>query len=152
VFVLCFVAVMAALTMHRRPRPEPARIHLAEVQQRNKALRQEVEQARAAPDPADASAPQTAGSIADLSTDAAALLRQLPGVVDVEVLVTCPKPTHRIIHLRDWHCRTFGCGPRYDGGRKPQARGLGTGPAGACMGLTTPPAAFARLRSSSCYG
>jgi hypothetical protein len=24
-------------------------------------------------------------------------------VVDADVLVTCPKPTHRIIHLRDWH-------------------------------------------------
>jgi hypothetical protein len=101
VFVLCFVAVVAALAMHRWPRP--ARIDLAEVQQRVEALRQEVEQARAAPDLADAYTPQTPGSIADLATDAAALLRQLPGVENVEVLVACPKPTHRIIHLRDWH-------------------------------------------------
>ncbi len=31
------------------------------------------------------------------------LLRQLPGVVDVEVLVAAPKANRRIIHLRDWH-------------------------------------------------
>jgi hypothetical protein len=101
VFALRFAAVVVALAMHRWPRP--ARIDLAEVQQRVEALRREVEQARAAPAPADAYTPQTPGSIADLATDAAALLRQLPGVENVEVLVACPKPTHRIIHLRDWH-------------------------------------------------
>jgi hypothetical protein len=31
------------------------------------------------------------------------LLRQLPGVVQVEVGVTAKKPTSRIVHLRDWH-------------------------------------------------
>jgi hypothetical protein len=102
-FVLCFVAVVAALAMHRWPWTRPGRIDMAEVQQRVEALRQDVEKARAAPDPADAYTPQTAGSIADLNTDAADLLRQLPGVENVEVLVTGPKPTHRIIHLRDWH-------------------------------------------------
>jgi hypothetical protein len=30
-------------------------------------------------------------------------LRQLPGVVRVEVLVHADQPTHRIVHLRDWH-------------------------------------------------
>jgi hypothetical protein len=60
VFVLCFVVVVAALAMHRWPRP--ARIDLAEVQQRVEALRQEVEQARAAPDPAEATAPKALGS------------------------------------------------------------------------------------------
>jgi hypothetical protein len=103
VFVLCFVAVVGALAMHRWPRTRPARIDLAEVHQRVEALRQEGEQVRAAPDPADTYTPKAAGSIADLATDTAALLRQLPGVENVEVLVTCPKPTHRIIHLRDWH-------------------------------------------------
>jgi hypothetical protein len=39
---------------------------------------------RAALDPADAYILRSARSIADLSTDAAALLRQLPGVVEVE--------------------------------------------------------------------
>jgi hypothetical protein len=62
-----------------------------------------VEQARAAPGPADAYTPNTVDPIADPSTDAANMLRQLPGMVEVEALVTCPQPTHRIIHLRDWH-------------------------------------------------
>jgi hypothetical protein len=31
------------------------------------------------------------------------ILRQLPGVVDVEVVVRAEPATHRIIHLRDWH-------------------------------------------------
>jgi hypothetical protein len=69
--VLSFVAVVAALAMHRWPRP--VRIDLAEVQQSVEALHQEVEQARAAPDPADAYTPQTAGSIDDLASDVAAL-------------------------------------------------------------------------------
>jgi hypothetical protein len=60
VLVLCFALVVAALAVHRWPRP--ARIDLAEVQQRVEALRQEVEQARAAPDPAEATAPKAVGS------------------------------------------------------------------------------------------
>jgi hypothetical protein len=103
VFVLCFVAVVAALAMHRWPLLQPASIDLPVIQQRVEALRQEVEQARAAPDPADAYTPQATGSVADLRTETDALLRQLPGVVEVEVLVACPKPAHRVIHLRDWH-------------------------------------------------
>jgi hypothetical protein len=43
------------------------------------------------------------GRIDDLAAPAADILRQLPGVAEVEVLVTATKPTHRIIHLRDWH-------------------------------------------------
>jgi hypothetical protein len=39
----------------------------------------------------------------DLAVPAADLLRQLPGVAGVEVLVRAEKPTHRIVHLRDWH-------------------------------------------------
>ena len=39
----------------------------------------------------------------DLDSPVDELLRQLPGVVQVEVLVKSEKPTHRIIHLRDWH-------------------------------------------------
>jgi len=33
----------------------------------------------------------------------APLLRQLPGVVRVEIGVQAEKPTHRIVRLRDWH-------------------------------------------------
>jgi hypothetical protein len=47
--------------------------------------------------------PQVQGSIADLHSPAAEILRQLPGVVRVETRVACPTPTHRIIHFRDWH-------------------------------------------------
>jgi hypothetical protein len=47
--------------------------------------------------------PVIPGRIDDLESPAAEILRQLPGVVQVEELVRCEKPTHRIIHLRDWH-------------------------------------------------
>lgn len=39
----------------------------------------------------------------DLDAPVVDLLRQLPGVVQVEVGVASKKPTSRIIHLRDWH-------------------------------------------------
>lgn len=39
----------------------------------------------------------------DLDSHVADLLRQLPGVVEVEVAVAADKPTCRIVHLRDWH-------------------------------------------------
>src|SRR5262245_23603232 len=48
-------------------------------------------------------APKVRGRLDDLTTPAAHLLRQLPGVVEVEALVSPAKPTRRIIHLRDWH-------------------------------------------------
>jgi len=41
--------------------------------------------------------------IDDLDSPVVNLLRQLPGVVKVEVGTTAKKPTSRIIHLRDWH-------------------------------------------------
>ena len=31
------------------------------------------------------------------------ILRRLPGVAEVEALVTAPRPARRIVHLRDWH-------------------------------------------------
>jgi hypothetical protein len=76
-------------------------VALAAIQQRIDDLEVEVAQARSGP--AHGYTPKIPGSIADLSTPADALLRQLPSVVAVEVLVACPKPTHRIIHVRDWH-------------------------------------------------
>jgi hypothetical protein len=51
----------------------------------------------------DAYVPKVTGRIDALAKPAADILRQLPAVADVEVLVTSPKPTHRIIQLRDWH-------------------------------------------------
>src|SRR5947209_13537283 len=41
--------------------------------------------------------------IDDLDAQVVDLLRQLPGVIEVEVAVAAAKPTCRIIHLRDWH-------------------------------------------------
>ena len=39
----------------------------------------------------------------DLESPVVDVLRSLPGVAQVEVLVKSDRPTHRIIHLRDWH-------------------------------------------------
>lgn len=47
--------------------------------------------------------PKTPGRIDDLATPAAELLRQLPGVVEVEATTPSKPATHRLIHLRDWH-------------------------------------------------
>lgn len=67
-------------------------------------IAQQVEQERQSSAAAvDAYIPKVKGHIDDLAAPAADILRQLPGVAEVEVLVRAPKPTHRIIHLRDWH-------------------------------------------------
>ena len=47
--------------------------------------------------------PSNKARIDDLDVSVVDLLRQLPGVVQVEVSVAAEKPTHRIVHLRDWH-------------------------------------------------
>jgi hypothetical protein len=47
--------------------------------------------------------PATSSRIDDLSAPANTLLQQLPGVVDVEVARPVKVPTHRLIHVRDWH-------------------------------------------------
>jgi hypothetical protein len=47
-------------------------------------------------------APKIVGRIDDLAIPAADVLRQLPGVMDLEALVTAPRPVRRIIHIRDW--------------------------------------------------
>jgi len=67
-------------------------------------LQAQVERQRRVSDQAVASyTPRVAGRIDDLSVPAADLLRQLPGVAEVEVLVAPAKRTHRIIHVCDWH-------------------------------------------------
>src|SRR5262249_49352306 len=48
--------------------------------------------------------------------DFAGLIRRLPEVEWVEVLVPADRPTHRIVHVRDWHfvprtCSPPTCGP-----------------------------------------
>ena len=51
--------------------------------------------------------PKNKTRVDDLDSPVADLLRQLPGVVEVEVAVevavAAEKPTCRIVHLRDWH-------------------------------------------------
>src|SRR5262249_9969003 len=47
--------------------------------------------------------PKVSGRLDDLTTSAEALLRQLPGVVQVDTSVSVARPSARIIHLRDWH-------------------------------------------------
>jgi hypothetical protein len=47
--------------------------------------------------------PAIRARIDDLGLPVADLLRQLPGVADAEVCVPAENPTHRIVHLRDWH-------------------------------------------------
>jgi len=48
-------------------------------------------------------APKTPSRIDDLSISANDLLKQLPGVVNVQWERALNRPAHRIIHLRDWH-------------------------------------------------
>src|SRR4051794_34184642 len=60
---------------------------------------QEVESAKAVAEYAPASKVR----IDDLTSPVADLLKHLPGVTQVEVMVTAKKPTARIVHLRDWH-------------------------------------------------
>lgn len=47
--------------------------------------------------------PKVRGHISDLDAPVADILRRLPGVVDVEILVAPKDPTHRLIHVRDYH-------------------------------------------------
>ena len=47
--------------------------------------------------------PKNKTRIDDLDAPVVDLLRQLPGVVHVEVAVAAAKPTCRIVHLRDYH-------------------------------------------------
>jgi hypothetical protein len=102
----CLLFGIIATTVVLRPwlwwQSEPA--DLARLGQRVQALEQEVAEARDTNLRAtDTYAPVVQGQITDVTSPAVEILRQLPGVVDVSALVTCDKPTHRIIHLRDWH-------------------------------------------------
>lgn len=47
--------------------------------------------------------PKTTVRLDDLAAPTAEILRQLPGISKVETAVRVGKPTHRIVHLRDWH-------------------------------------------------
>jgi hypothetical protein len=47
--------------------------------------------------------PKLVGNVADLSLPAADILKQLPGVEQVETLVAVAKPAGRIVHLANYH-------------------------------------------------
>jgi hypothetical protein len=87
----------AAAGCSRAPESPPAEERLSRLE--GEAERQRDASAKAAAD----YAPKVPGRLDDLTAPAADLLRQLPGVVEVEALVSPARPTRRIIHLRDWH-------------------------------------------------
>jgi hypothetical protein len=77
---------------------------LGQARQRIARLEAAVEEQRTASEQAVVQyKPKVAGRLDDLSTPAEALLRQLPGVAQVEVAVAVARPSARIVHLRDWH-------------------------------------------------
>jgi len=92
---LVVVAIACSKNKDEPPTQTEERIHQ---------LEQQVEQEKLTTQAAvESYVPKLQGRIDDLAAPAADILRQLPGVADVEVLVVVPKPTHRIVHLRDWH-------------------------------------------------
>jgi hypothetical protein len=69
-------------------------------------LRARVEKERAvAAEAVEKYRPQDTGRVDDLGRPVADLLRQLPGVVGVEVVPAKGKPARRLIHLRDMTAR-----------------------------------------------
>jgi hypothetical protein len=67
-------------------------------------LRGRVEEQRAASAEAvEKYQPTIAGRVDDLGRPVVDLLRQLPGVAEVQMVAANGKPTRRLIHLRDWH-------------------------------------------------
>jgi hypothetical protein len=88
------VALLIAIAGCSKSDPPPKTVGLAE--------RVEQEQ-QASAEAVDAYVPKVMRRIDALASPAADILRQIPGVAHVEVLVASPKPTHRIIQLRDWH-------------------------------------------------
>lgn len=94
---------LAVLASHflRTSTEQPAN---AKIKNRLPELRSLVEQQeKESAEAVAAFAPKSLSRLDDLTISAEAILRQLPGVVKVEVTVRAEKPTHRIIHLGDWH-------------------------------------------------
>src|SRR5262249_17434730 len=97
------LVTLAALGMHLL-RTTPRQTVEARTQSRLPELRRMVErQEKESAEAVASSSPTTTARLDDLTASAELLLRQLPGVVRVEVAVRAEQPTHRIVHLRDWH-------------------------------------------------
>jgi hypothetical protein len=89
---------LAALATHFFRKPSPQTTSRLPVL-RNLVEQQENESAAALA----AYTPKVRARLDDLAAPAGEILRQLPGVVKVEVGVQADCPAHRIVHLRDWH-------------------------------------------------
>jgi hypothetical protein len=77
---------------------------LSSLRQRVAELRGRIEKERvAAAEAVEKDQPQDTGRVDDLGRPVADLLRQLPGVVSVEVVPTGAKPARCLIHLRNFH-------------------------------------------------
>ncbi|MFH1920709.1 MAG: hypothetical protein ABIP48_12570 [Planctomycetota bacterium] len=75
-----------------------------DVKQRIRRLRQLVRETKeAAPLAVDSYRPTVNGPVDDLDAPVYDFLRQLPGVVKVSIHKPVDRPTHRIVHLTDWH-------------------------------------------------
>jgi hypothetical protein len=96
------LVALAALGSHffrRSPEPDDR-----ETENRLPELRELVErQEKESADATDAYTPKMTGRIDDLTTSVETVLRQLPGIVNVELAVHADQPAHHIDHLRDRH-------------------------------------------------
>ncbi len=104
ILVVVFVAVALTCWLKGRtgsPTSSPASVMTEDriPKLKKQIAEQEVESAQAVAK----YAPTKQTRIDDLDSPVADLLRELPGVVQVEVGVAVKKTTSRIIHLRDWH-------------------------------------------------
>jgi hypothetical protein len=90
---LAVVLMAAVIAGCSKSDPSPRTVGLAEW----------VEQGRqSAAEAVDAYVPKVTGRIDALASPAADILRQVPGVADVEVVVSAAKPTHRRTRTTEW--------------------------------------------------
>jgi Tfp pilus assembly protein PilO len=84
---------------YQKTAPLPAQIEDRRPKLKQLVAEQEIESAKAVA----GYLPANKTWIDDLDSPVVELLRQLPGVVRVEVAIAATKPTRRIVHLRDYH-------------------------------------------------
>jgi hypothetical protein len=96
---LVALAVLAFYLLFKEPPPPGGISDNRLTRLRAMVERQEKESTEAA----TSYAPKVTARLDDLTASAESVLRQLPGVVQVEVAVQAQDPKHRIVHLRDWH-------------------------------------------------
>jgi hypothetical protein len=98
------LVALAAVALRNRFQPGEDDAESQVSEERLCKLRLRIEREAAAVDATvEAYRPKVAGRLDDLTSPAEDLLRGLPGVAEVERLVTPKKPTRRIVHLRDLH-------------------------------------------------